>query len=137
MFGIGMTELIIILVVALLVIGPDKLPDLARTLGKGMSEFKRATEDFRNTMHADMRAEEEKNKLLQKAQTQNKKSAESAETMKTIDENGNIDKSDKSDITNDPIADQAPSSVLDPEDKSANQAPSSVLDPEYKPADQN
>lgn len=44
MFGIGMQELIIIAIVALLIVGPKKLPDLAKTLGKGLSEFKKATD---------------------------------------------------------------------------------------------
>ncbi|MGA1844116.1 MAG: Sec-independent protein translocase protein TatB [bacterium] len=70
MFGIGMTELIVILVIALLVIGPDKLPELARTLGKGLAEFKRTAEDFRNTIHEDLKAEEEKSKLLKKVDEQ-------------------------------------------------------------------
>jgi TatA/E family protein of Tat protein translocase len=43
MFGIGSTELIVILVVALLVIGPRKLPELARALGRGLAEFRKAT----------------------------------------------------------------------------------------------
>jgi sec-independent protein translocase protein TatB len=46
MFGIGPTELIVILVIALLVIGPKKLPDLAKSLGKGLAEFRRATSDI-------------------------------------------------------------------------------------------
>src|SRR5689334_1298593 len=50
MFGIGMTELIIIMVIALIVIGPQKLPELARSPGKGLAEFKRATEDFKHTI---------------------------------------------------------------------------------------
>ena len=45
MFGIGPTELMVILVIALLVIGPKRLPDLARSLGKGLAEFRRATAD--------------------------------------------------------------------------------------------
>ena len=44
MFGIGMQELILIAIIALIVVGPKKLPDLAKTLGKGFSEFKKATE---------------------------------------------------------------------------------------------
>jgi Tat protein translocase TatB subunit len=44
MFGIGIQELIIIAIIALLIVGPKKLPDLAKTLGKGFRDFKNATE---------------------------------------------------------------------------------------------
>jgi sec-independent protein translocase protein TatB len=51
MFGIGMPELIVIFAVALIVIGPKKLPDLARSLGKAMGEFKRATNDLKSAVN--------------------------------------------------------------------------------------
>jgi Tat protein translocase TatB subunit len=51
-FGIGTTELILIMVVALLVLGPKKLPDMARSLGKGMAEFRRASNEFTRSLTA-------------------------------------------------------------------------------------
>lgn len=53
MFGIGMPEMILILAVALIVIGPKKLPDLAKSLGRAMGEFKKATSDLKDSMQID------------------------------------------------------------------------------------
>lgn len=50
MFGLGMSEVLIILAIALMVIGPKKLPDLAKTLGRAMGEFKKATQDFKRSI---------------------------------------------------------------------------------------
>jgi Tat protein translocase TatB subunit len=47
MFGIGMTELMVIFVIGLVVLGPKRLPELARTLGKSLAEFRRASNDLR------------------------------------------------------------------------------------------
>lgn len=55
---LGFPELIIIFVVALIVFGPRKLPELGRSLGKGLSEFKRASNDLRNTLDDEIRLEE-------------------------------------------------------------------------------
>ena len=48
MFGIGMPELLLILGLALIVLGPKKLPELAKALGKGLAEFRRATDELKD-----------------------------------------------------------------------------------------
>ncbi len=53
MFGIGMPEMLLILAIALIVIGPKKLPDLAKALGRALGEFKRATTEIKETMEID------------------------------------------------------------------------------------
>lgn len=64
MFGIGLPELIIIMVIALIVIGPSKLPELARAIGKGMAEFKKATQDIKESLDLDGEFQDVKNELV-------------------------------------------------------------------------
>ena len=65
MFGLGAGELLIIFVFALLFIGPKKLPELAKSLGKGLKEFQKAKDDFVNVMQQEADAtESEETKLV-------------------------------------------------------------------------
>ena len=61
MFGsIGMPELIIIMVIALIIFGPRKLPELGKSLGRSINEFKRASSDLQNTLEQEIKLEEQK-----------------------------------------------------------------------------
>jgi sec-independent protein translocase protein TatA len=58
--SIGMPELMIIFIVALIIFGPRKLPELGRSLGKSLAEFKRASNELRNTLEDEIRLEEQR-----------------------------------------------------------------------------
>jgi len=66
MFNIGLPEMLIILAIALIVFGPNKLPDLARAFGKAMREFKKATEEVKESFREETKdLEEIKSNLAQ------------------------------------------------------------------------
>ncbi len=88
MFGIGSTELLVILVVALLVLGPKNLPKLAQTLGKAMGQFQRVSKDFQRTLNAEIALEEEAEKRKKQETLVSEQSAKIKEqnnSEKTID----------------------------------------------------
>jgi sec-independent protein translocase protein TatA len=62
---IGMQELIIIFVIALIVFGPRKLPQLGKSLGKSIAEFKRASNELRSTLEEEIRVEETRREIME------------------------------------------------------------------------
>jgi sec-independent protein translocase protein TatA len=73
MGNLGMQEIIVIFIIALIIFGPRKLPELGKTLGKGLAEFKRASNELKQTWEDEVRLDKEKeevSKILKESTTQ-------------------------------------------------------------------
>ena len=77
MFGLGLPEIIVIFVIALVVFGPKKLPDLGRSIGRAMAEFKKASDDFQESVRSEIKDVE--------------KTVDVKEEIKQIEQLGNLD----------------------------------------------
>jgi len=66
MFGIGTSEILIILVIALLVLGPKEIPKIARTLGRGMRELERAKNELKSSIEFEINEEDAKQEIAKK-----------------------------------------------------------------------
>ena len=80
---VGIWELLAIFVVALLVFGPRKLPELGRSLGKGLSEFRRASTELRSSLEREMHSIEQETKIEDSTETPVEVSAETPAEVST------------------------------------------------------
>ncbi len=91
---IGMQELIIIFVIALIVFGPRKLPQLGKSLGRSIAEFKRASNELRSTLEQEIRVEETRKEIMDPIETisnEAKAAVKNATSLAEADLNADVD----------------------------------------------
>jgi len=122
MFGIGMTEMILIAALALIVLGPKKLPDLARSLGKGFAEFKRATNELKSTIDLEIKAEDERHNKEVMAQGEKKIPDNADEALSRLE----VEKES-------PLTEVSPAEKTDSVTKSVSEKMTETLDNQTEP----
>jgi sec-independent protein translocase protein TatB len=127
MFGIGMPEMLLILAVALIVFGPKRLPELAKSLGRALGEFKRATSDLKQSIETDTGLDEIK------------KDIKSQVNLNDLETSSSADTSEKAADSDEPLGrvkaafDKMNAEAAPPADADAPPAPESEADPSPDP----
>lgn len=103
MFGLGMPEILLILAIALIVIGPKKLPELAKTLGRAMGEFKRSAQDFKRSIDMETTLQDIKPSATDMSDTAGKSRREN----KDKDQNQDTSDQDTTNVSEDGPVDDA------------------------------
>lgn len=140
MFGIGTTELLVILMVALIVVGPKKLPQIARSLGKVFGEFRRVSTDMQRTINLEIEREEREQKEKEEKEKEEKKRPEALTTdapPEKTPEDIQAEKTYQSAVDANTLpekpAEDAQAAVEKPEPADSQQAEVEVLAPETAP----
>lgn len=97
MFGIGMPELVIVLLVAFLLFGPKKLPELGRSIGKALKGFRSVTDDVKKSIEPDLNAVQHEFKALQENIATSASQVENSLSLNPTDEtstNSSVDRGD-------------------------------------------
>ena len=119
MFGIGLPELLVIMVIALVVIGPSKLPDIAKALGKGMAEFRKASQEIKDSFNLEDDINEIKNDLKEG----------------TIDSMGEYDYSSYDEKKDEDPGEKTDADETDADETDADETDADVTDAETEPED--
>ena len=104
MFGLGFGEIILVLVVALLVLGPEKLPKLAKQLGRGMREFRRAAAEFQTTL-----SDADPNRVQPRPKTPTKAPEGTIDSSKALSE-------PKAEQSSEPVPESTPDTTPEPKE---------------------
>ncbi len=135
MFGLGMPEILLILAIALIVIGPKKLPELAKTLGRAMGEFKRSAQDFKKSIDVETTLkdlETPASDLKDVIKEVNKEKDTIVEPGDNPDMTGSENQEDKGEETPDATFKEPETSSKRTDDSSIEQESTSPKDPENK-----